>query len=63
MSIRCSELSIPAVIGCGEQIFSDLLNKKEIQITVKIKNPITKLPAIGAPTSLINANISIPLFI
>ena len=32
MSIRCSELSIPAVIGCGEQIFSDLLNKKEIQI-------------------------------
>tara|TARA_B100000886_G_scaffold144974_1_gene98589 strand:+ start:21342 stop:23705 length:2364 start_codon:yes stop_codon:yes gene_type:complete len=32
MSIRCSELSIPAVIGCGEQIFNDLKNKKEIQI-------------------------------
>ncbi len=32
MSIRCSELSIPAVIGCGEQIFNDLINKKEIQI-------------------------------
>ena len=24
MAIRCSELSIPAVIGCGEQIFSDI---------------------------------------
>ena len=32
MSIRCSELSIPAVIGCGEQIFSELLEKKEIHI-------------------------------
>lgn len=32
MSIRCSELSIPAVIGCGEQIFNNLLEKKEIQI-------------------------------
>ena len=32
MAIRCSELSIPAVIGCGEQIFNDLLGKKEIQI-------------------------------
>ena len=32
MSIRCSELSIPAVIGCGEQIFNNLINKKEIQI-------------------------------
>ena len=28
MSIRCAELSIPAVIGCGDQIFSELLKKK-----------------------------------
>ena len=34
MAIRCSELSIPAVIGCGEQIFSDIISdqKKEIFI-------------------------------
>ena len=25
MTIRCSELSIPAVIGCGEQIYTSLL--------------------------------------
>ena len=32
MAIRCSELSLPAVIGCGEQIYLDLLKKKEIFI-------------------------------
>jgi len=34
MAIRCSELSIPAVIGCGEQIYSDLtkFNNKHIFI-------------------------------
>ena len=34
MAIRCSELTIPAVIGCGEQIFSDIISdqKKEIFI-------------------------------
>ena len=26
MAIRCSELSIPAVIGCGEQIYLNLTN-------------------------------------
>ena len=28
MAIRCSELSIPAVIGCGEQIYLSLTEKK-----------------------------------
>lgn len=32
MSIRCSELGIPAAIGCGEQIFSELLKKKSIYL-------------------------------
>ena len=32
MSIRCSELSIPAVIGCGEQIFSNLLEKRKFRL-------------------------------
>ena len=32
MSIRCSELSIPAAIGCGEQIFQDLTNNRSIYL-------------------------------
>ena len=32
MSIRCSELSLPAIIGCGEQLFSEVISKKEIFI-------------------------------
>ena len=32
MSIRCAELSLPAVIGCGEQIYSELIKKKNIHI-------------------------------
>ena len=32
MSIRCSELSIPAVIGCGEEIFSNLINNRSIYL-------------------------------
>ena len=32
MSIRCSELSIPAAIGCGEQIFSNLINNRSIYL-------------------------------
>lgn len=32
MSIRCAELSLPAVIGCGEQIYSKLIKKKYIHI-------------------------------
>ena len=34
MAIRCSELSIPAVIGCGEQIFSDIINYQKKQIFI-----------------------------
>lgn len=30
MAIRCSELGVPAVIGCGEQIFSSLVNSKRV---------------------------------
>lgn len=32
MSIRCAELSLPAAIGCGEQIYSKLIKKKNIHI-------------------------------
>ncbi|MGR3175982.1 MAG: PEP/pyruvate-binding domain-containing protein [Candidatus Scalindua sp.] len=32
MAIRCAELSIPAAIGCGEQIFERLLKAKEIEL-------------------------------
>ena len=32
MAIRCAELSIPAVIGCGEQIFNQIKEGKEIFI-------------------------------
>ena len=34
MAIRCSELSIPAVIGCGEQIYSSLLDTSKNQIFI-----------------------------
>ena len=34
MAIRCSELSIPAVIGCGEQIYSELTVKKKNNIFI-----------------------------
>lgn len=32
MAIRCAELSIPAAIGCGEQIFERLLKAKGIEL-------------------------------
>ena len=32
MAIRCAELGIPAAIGCGEQIFSELLKKNSISL-------------------------------
>jgi phosphohistidine swiveling domain-containing protein len=32
MSIRCAELGIPAAIGCGDQIFFELLKKKSIYL-------------------------------
>ena len=34
MAIRCSELSIPAVIGCGEQIYLNLTNTYNKQIFI-----------------------------
>ena len=30
MAIRCRELSVPAAIGCGEKLFSDILKEKKI---------------------------------
>jgi phosphoenolpyruvate synthase/pyruvate phosphate dikinase len=35
MAIRCAELGIPAVIGCGEQIFNDLITKQKIHFDCK----------------------------
>lgn len=32
MSLRCSELSIPAAIGCGEKIFKNILEQKIVEI-------------------------------
>ena len=34
MAIRCSELSIPAVIGCGEQIYSSLIKNDDNHIFI-----------------------------
>jgi phosphoenolpyruvate-protein kinase (PTS system EI component) len=30
MAIRCAEFGLPAAIGCGEQIFNELLNSNSI---------------------------------
>ena len=32
MSIRCAEMNIPAVIGCGEQLFRKLKNSNYINV-------------------------------
>ena len=32
MAIRCSELKIPAAIGCGEQLFETLKKSKKIRL-------------------------------
>ena len=32
MSIRCSEMNIPAVIGCGEQLYRKLSNSNLIEV-------------------------------
>ena len=37
MSIRCSELGLPAAIGCGEIIFENLLNSSKILLDCKNK--------------------------
>jgi len=35
MAIRCAEFDIPAAIGCGEIIFNNILEKKEVQLDCK----------------------------
>ena len=42
MAIRCRELNIPAAIGCGEKLFSDLMNSKKIILDCSI-NKIDKI--------------------
>jgi phosphoenolpyruvate synthase/pyruvate phosphate dikinase len=37
MAIRCAEFGIPAAIGCGEQIFNNISNWKEIKLDCKDK--------------------------
>ena len=37
MAIRCAELSIPAAIGCGEQIFSDILQNSFVKLDCSSK--------------------------
>ena len=32
MAIRCAELSVPAAIGCGEQIFERLKDAPRIEL-------------------------------
>ena len=40
MSIRCSELSIPAAIGVGDEIFESLSNKNRIELNCENKKLI-----------------------
>jgi phosphohistidine swiveling domain-containing protein len=35
MAIRCSEFGLPAAIGCGEKIYNDILNMKDITLDCK----------------------------
>ena len=38
MSIRCSEFSLPAAIGCGEKLFNNIKNNKKIFLDCSLKN-------------------------
>ena len=38
MSIRCSELNIPAIIGVGENDFKRIVNSKKIYFDCKNNN-------------------------
>ena len=38
MSIRCSEFSLPAAIGCGEKLFNNINNNKKIFLDCSLKN-------------------------
>ena len=42
MAIRCRDLNIPAAIGCGEKLFSDLMNSKKILLDCS-RNKIDKI--------------------
>ena len=35
MAIRCTELNIPAAIGCGENLYKKLINCKSINLNCK----------------------------
>ena len=37
MAIRCSELKIPAAIGCGEKKFNELVSAKNIELDCSAK--------------------------
>ena len=37
MAIRCSELNIPAAIGCGEKKFNELINGNNIELDCATK--------------------------
>ena len=38
MTIRCSELGLPAAIGCGEQMYNKLIECYKIEINCLTKN-------------------------
>ena len=38
MTIRCSELGIPAAIGCGEKLFNRCINSKKLELDCLTKN-------------------------
>jgi len=41
MSIRCSELGLPAAIGCGDILFEQLQNSQKVMLDCKYEHIIT----------------------
>lgn len=37
MTIRCAELNLPAMIGCGPKIYNEIINSKRIELNCKSK--------------------------
>ena len=37
MTIRCAELNLPAMIGCGPKIYNEICNSKKIELNCKLK--------------------------
>ena len=37
MSIRCNELGVPAVIGCGQSNFDEIINSRIVEINFDTK--------------------------